>query len=187
MSNSPSFPLPVPHPVPALAAGDTGAGIPLPCASHATFEKFERVLTLLVADESALYAITRDWRYDTAARKFVQLNALLDEQFAEIGVRLLKLAARHRALGLRISTGRRDCPKTSPTAVDDQVMEAHVTRGLLDLHSSLLVRLRAAKEMTAGHVHDPATTELLADLIAEHEKDAFMLRALLWEIQNRAA
>ena len=32
--------------------------------------------------------------------------------------------------------------------------------------------------------HDHKTTDLLADLTANHEKDAYMLRALLWEVQK---
>jgi hypothetical protein len=34
--------------------------------------------------------------------------------------------------------------------------------------------------------HDGETTDLLADLAANHEKDAFKLRVLLWEVQNRS-
>ncbi len=35
-------------------------------------------------------------------------------------------------------------------------------------------------------VNDDKTITLLADLIAHHEKDACMLRALLWEVQDTA-
>jgi hypothetical protein len=41
--------------------------------------------------------------------------------------------------------------------------------------------------MTAASPRDGATAKLLAALTADHEKDAFMLRALLWEVQKHAA
>jgi DNA-binding ferritin-like protein len=57
---------------------------------------------------------------------------------------------------------------------------------LLGLHEALLVRLRGGKALMAELRFYHSTTELLTGLIAEHEKDAFMLRALLWEAQSAA-
>ena len=42
-----------------------------------------------------------------------------------------------------------------------------------------------AAPLTA-HSFPHETTALFADLVAGHEKDAFMLRALLWEVENAA-
>ena len=137
----------------------------------------------LVADESALYAITRDWRYDSSGRKFVRLHALLDEQFTEIGRRLVKLVACSRDLDLQVSTEHRG-PAPSHNAPDERTLEGHMIRELLGLHEALPVRLRDGKAILSEHRIYRSAIELLKDLIAEHEKDAFLLRALLWEVQN---
>ncbi len=58
----------------------------------------------LSGDESALYAITRDWRYDASGRKFERLHRLLGEHCSDIGIRLIRLAARRRELGCGYTT-----------------------------------------------------------------------------------
>lgn len=168
----------------ALASPHAGAGIPVHCEVMPPAEVGE-LFARLVADESALYAITRDWRYDSAARKFLRLHALLDEQFTEIGRRLVAVAARSRDLNQQVLTGP-GAAVSSPREPDGDAPEGHMIRELLGLHEALLVRLRDGQAATARLRSYQATTELLTGLIAEHEKDAFMLRALLWEVQSAA-
>jgi starvation-inducible DNA-binding protein len=143
------------------------------------------LLTRLIQDESALYAITRDWRYNADSRKFIRLHALLDEQFTEIGVRLVRLAQHSRELGGGNSMGRAEPAATARLGAGE--LEGQITREVLARHESMLAALRSGKAQIAGDFPQQETTELLADLIADHEKDAFMLRALLWEVENTAA
>ena len=142
------------------------------------------ILARLVDDESALYAMTREWRYETAGRRFVRLHALLDEQFSEIGVRLTRLAARSRELGTWHSTGHGDGAAQPRAAVDDARMQPFILRALLGVHEALVVRLKHAHAAANGRFQDRETTHLLAELCADHERDAFSLRALLWEVEN---
>lgn len=146
-------------------------------------KRMGEVLTELLNAESALYGITREWRYDTVGRKFLRLRALLDEQFSEIGVRLTRLAARSRDLGARNSTGQSE-RSAARTKVADVALQAHMIRELLSLHEALIAGLKRGSSAASDQFHDRETNVLLADLTAEHEKDAFMLRALLWEVQN---
>jgi DNA-binding ferritin-like protein len=179
---------PFPHsaqPLPELAASPADASVPAHRAGTPP-EEMVRLFARLMADESALYSVTRDWRYDSAGRKFVRLHALLDEQFTEIGRRLVELAACSRDLDLNISTGHGDVgPRRAEP--DDGTLEVRMMRELLELHEGLLVHLRAGTTMTAALPRDGAIAKLLVALTADHEKDAFMLRALLWEVQNHAA
>lgn len=145
------------------------------------------ILASLIRDESALYAITREWRYDTVGRTFVRLHRLLDEQFSEIGIRLTQLAARSRELGSWNSTDQGGRAVPPPETVAGGASQAQMIRELLGLHEALLTSLKRATAAIRRRFHDGATITLLADLIANHEKDAFMLRALLWEAQNTAA
>lgn len=168
----------------ALALHRVGTGIPVAYNLIPPAEVGE-LLARLVADESALYAITRDWRYDSAGRRFLRLHELLDEQFTGIGRRLVALAACSRGLMLQVSTGH-GTAIASPRGPAGDALEGHMIRELLGLHEALLVRLRGGNAMTAELPRYCSTTALLTGLIAEHEKDAFMLRALLWEVQNAA-
>lgn len=168
----------------ALASQHAGGTIPMRRDVMPPAEVGE-LFARLVVDESALYAITRDWRYDSAGRKFVRLHALLDEQFTEIGCRLVAVATRSRDLNQQVSTGH-GAAVSSPRGPEGDALEGHMIRELLGLHEALLVRLRDGKAVTAQVRFYRSTTELLTALIAEHEKDAFMLRALLWEVQSAA-
>jgi starvation-inducible DNA-binding protein len=140
-----------------------------------------KMLASLIHDESALYAITREWRYDAAGRKFVRLHLLLNEQFSEIGIRLTRLAARSCELGSGNSTGQGDRAVQPREAVVDGTLQARMIHELLSLHEALLTSFKRVSAVISRRFHDDKTIELLADLIADHEKDAFMLRALLWE------
>lgn len=185
MNHQPDSPLLRPaRPVLALASREPGASIPIHRAVSPPAE-IESVFERLVTDEAALYALTHDWRHDSAGRKFVRLHALLDEQFTEIGRRLVKLASCSRDLNLPVSTGHGAAVSSHP-APDDGALEAQRILELLGLHEALLVRLHDGKATTAAHRFYRPANELLTSLIAEHEKDAFMLRALLWEVQNNA-
>ena len=189
MNHQSEFPLPLAaEPLPARAASGLAAGaLAAVRTNDSAAEEIARLLRRLLADESALYAITREWRYDAMGRKFVRLHTLLDEQFSEIGVRLARLAARSRDLELHVSTGHGGSARCRRSALEDGALEAHIVRELLKLHEALLVHLQAGKTIAADHARENKTTGLLAELIASHEKDAFMLRALLWEVNNCAA
>jgi DNA-binding ferritin-like protein len=117
----------------------------------------------------------------------VRLHALLDEQFSEIGIRLTRLAARSRDLGAWHSTGSGERAAAAGERMASGALQAYIIRQLLDRHETLLTSLRRGTALVAGSVYGDKTFALLADLTAEHEKDAFMLRALLWEVQKTAA
>ena len=165
-------PLPAPEPMSANVVRS-------PSGTRAISE----MLAGLINDESALYAITREWRYDAAGRRFLRLHALLDEQFSEIGIRLTQLAGRSRDLGAGHATGHGD--RANPRSIPaDEALESHMLRELLGLHEAMVVSLKRGSLLARDR--DDLTTTLLAALTANHEKDAFMLRALLWEVEHPA-
>lgn len=174
----------IPQPLPAPALRRTVDVCPTTGGNAA---EAGALLTRLIQDESALYAITRDWRYNVESRKFTRLHALLAEQFTEIGVRLVRLAKHSRELRGDNSLGHPDRAPTAHPNIDDQALEGHVIAEVLGRHEAILVVLRRGKAQMADHRIHYGTSQLLADLIAGHEKDAFILRALLWEVENIAA
>lgn len=167
------------QPCPAVQAAATASGAP--AIDRKTVGK---MVTSLIHAESALYAITREWRHDAAGRKFSRLRLLLDEQLSEIGVRLTRLAARNRDLGSRDSTGHGDIASAPRTDMATGALQAFMIRELLKRHEMLVVMLKRGPGVTGGRFPDNETAGLMAALAADHEKDAFMLRALLWEIEN---
>jgi DNA-binding ferritin-like protein len=170
-----------------LALQNAPANVPVAHAHDSAPPEVEQLLRRLLGDESALYAITREWRYDAAGRRFVRVHALLDEQFTEIGARLVKLAARSRALGCWVSTSQETGAEPRRVTVEGSHVAVHMVSELLNLHGALLKSLRVGQQNVAERFRDLETTHLLSELIADHEKDVFMLRALLWEVQNTAA
>jgi DNA-binding ferritin-like protein len=142
----------------------------------------EALLTDLIQQEASLYAVTRDWRFDAASRKFVQLHKLLDEQFTAIGERLVRLSKHSRERGGGNSMGHADRVPTARGAPGE--LQAQIFGELLAKHQSVLAVLHGGTAQMAKQSSAQATTELLADLTAHHEKDASMLRALLREVKK---
>lgn len=173
---------PMARPRPALQPEAPAAG-----AAASDRKAVGKMLTSLIHAESALYAITLAWRYDAAGRKFVRLQRLLDEQFSEIGIRLSRLAARSRELGAWHGTGQGDGGAAPQAAVANGALQSYMIRELLGLHEAMVARLKRTRCVTGGRSADHETAGLLAALAAEHEKDAFMLRALLGEVERVAA
>lgn len=178
-----SSPIPFPiiaHPVRVLAA-------PVDVAEKDLGgNPITQLLARILREESALYAITREWRYNTAALKFLRLHALLDAQFSDIGIRLTQISGRCLALNGWTATSPGERGPDLGTPAPEQELEAHILRHLLGLHDAMVTRLRSGSALIEERFHDRPTVALLADLGANHERDAFMLRALLWEVQHEA-
>lgn len=160
---------------------------PTPSSDAIDAKAVGKMLTSLIHAESALYAITREWRYDAAGRKFVRLHRLLDEQFSAIGGRLSRLAARSRELGAWNATGYGDEPSAPQATVAGGARQTYMIRELLGLHDSLVARLRGTRAVTGGRLADNETAELMAALAVDHQKDAGVLRTMLGEAERADA
>lgn len=134
----------------------------------------------IVADETALYAVTVESLSDAGARSFGRLHALLAKQLPELGARLVRLEQCNGNTPVR----RGSFAKESAGGPDAMRDEDEIIRLLFARHKNLLLRLREATTARADHFRDLTTASLLADLIASHEEDAFTLRALRWELSH---
>lgn len=180
-----SIPSPLVQPLPAP---DLDPPTPLhPDAAGDAAPAIEPILARLLREESSLYMIVREWRFDAEGRKFLRLHALLNEQFSEIGLRLARLATHSRALGGRGLASQAEQASVPSIPAAGGALEPHMIRELLALHEAMSRSLRRAGATVADSFNDRATTDLLAELNATHEKDAFVLRALLWEVENISA
>lgn len=111
-----------------------------------------KTLEGLIGAESVVYAVTREWRYHAANRGSKRSHALLDEQFTEIGVRLMHLAARSRAIGGWNSTGHGDIASMPRFALAGGALQTYMIHERLTLRENLAVRLQRTRSVTGGAV-----------------------------------
>jgi len=140
-----------------------------------------RLLNLLLAQENMIFTVMQDHRFNPTERTFARLRSSLGDQFQEQGARLAHISRRTRALGKRAHTGWADFMAHRPTREPTAAVDGDVVRELIKLHEEIVAKLQAGITLSTEGFGDGETANVLADLVAEHEKDAFMLRALLWE------
>jgi DNA-binding ferritin-like protein len=133
-------------------------------------------------------AARRDLRHrlrSEAMETFAALHALIDAQLLHIDERLGELARVDRCLedGSAVAGSARVLAKR---AADGryEVRESAIVAELADLHGALAAFLDLASDACRDDFGDAMTADVLRDLAQHHEKDALVLRALLWE-ENR--
>jgi len=115
-------------------------------------------------------------------RQFVGLHAVLSEQVATMATSLARLGdCNDDAARAQRTVKGSASPNERHVFRGD---ECELIRALCAQHKGLLGQLRQATTVSAAHFEDQTTATLLADLIANHEADAFALRALRWKIEN---
>lgn len=138
-------------------------------------------LNLLLADEFVLYTKTLNFHWNIEGMQFHDLHKFLEDQYEEILEIVDSVAERARAIG-HYSFGTMneyvkhtrlpEFPGTVPTAKDMIVK-------LLDDHESIIRTLRVDQEIAMTDFKDAGTSNFLLNLLEQHEKMAWMLRACL--------
>jgi starvation-inducible DNA-binding protein len=139
------------------------------------------VLTQTLADENVLLIKLRNCHWNVAGEHFRQLHALFEEQYDTLAIRVDQVAERIRALGshatgtmaeyLQLST-LREHPGSFPAA-------HQMLYDVLADHESIVRSIAESIAPPAQHSMDVGTTDLLTNLIQDHEKMAWTLRATL--------
>lgn len=140
-----------------------------------------QMLNLLLADESLLYATTRDYHWNVTGSNFLSLHQQFEAQYTELAVSIDDLAERARAIGVgargnwaeMTAAARCTANPGAGLAAENMLSE------LLSLHETLIVQLRADCAACAGRFNDAGTADLLTGLMRSHEKTAWFLRAQL--------
>jgi hypothetical protein len=172
-SNSPDSLLAIAVPCPTPAWNDANA--PLQGCVEGSFRQ---AMAGIIAEESELFAITRDWSYEAFRRRFVQLYALLEELLREIGVCMTWILA---CVANPEAHPPEDAIPPRKSAVTVDALQVDIARLLLRRHEDLIARLKSTNSASNTGHNDRTRRMVLADLTAERQKDAFLLRALLWE------
>ncbi len=142
------------------------------------------LLNSVLADEYVLYLATRSYCWNATGPDAPRLRQMLGAQIREIDGRLDRLAWQVGSVG--------DWTRLGPTelAADGRPAVAPgagltvpaMVAGLCDLHDEMILRLKTAVGMCTDRVGDSGTADLLGDLLALHERDLWMLRALRWDL-----
>jgi len=152
-----------------------------PTLNHQAHEDVGQILNLLLADEYALYKITRDYHWNVTGPEFFSLQLLFQLQHdASTGwvdevteqIRLLRLDKRISWDELKESAR---CSAASGFGLTADVMLAELLRA----HEDIVAQLRSDIEVCRHKLGDESTAGFLAGLAEQHENSAWMLRAQL--------
>lgn len=140
-----------------------------------------QMLNLLLADESVLYATTRDYHWNVTGPEFRSLHLQFEEQYTEIAQWIDDVAERARAIGVGARGNWSDLASSARCSADPGIGLAaeHMLSELLALHEEMIVQLRTDSEACVDRFGDAGTADFLTGLMANHEKAAWMLRSQL--------
>jgi starvation-inducible DNA-binding protein len=139
------------------------------------------ILNTLLADECVLGTKTRNGHWNVTGPHFHDLHQLFDAQYEELDAILDDVAERARALGghavgtlaeflklARLKEQRGKYPNVP-----------EMTAELLGDHEMVIRQLREDLKKCANKFDDAGTADFLTGLMKQHEKMAWMLRAVL--------
>ena len=140
-----------------------------------------QMLNLLLADESVLYATTRDYHWNVTGPEFLSLHQQFEAHYTQVAEWIDQIAERARAIGVGARGNWADLTKAARTSADPGIGLAaeHMLAELLDLHEEMIVQLRTDSEACTSRFKDSGTADFLTGLMEQHEKAAWMLRAQL--------
>ena len=140
-----------------------------------------QMLNLLLADESVLYATTRDYHWNVTGAGFRSLHLQFEEQYGQIAQWIDDVAERARAIGVGARGNWGDLMQAARLSADPGINlpAEHMLAELLALHEDMIVQLRADNEACVTRFKDAGTADFLTGLMEKHEKAAWMLRSQL--------
>lgn len=140
-----------------------------------------QILNMLLADETVLYATTRDYHWNVTGPAFFSHHQQFESQYKQVEGWIDEVAERARAIGAGARGNWADLVKAARTSADPGIGLAaeHMLAELLALHEDLIGQLRADSEACTQRFQDAGTADFLTGLMKRHEKAAWMLRAQL--------
>jgi starvation-inducible DNA-binding protein len=136
-------------------------------------------LSKVLAESFAVYIKTHGYHWNVRGPEFFSLHTLLEQQYREMWAALDVVAERIRALGEYAPQGPSAFANLTSISEGKPETEAmEMLKELMGDHETLIATARAAIEVSDA-AGDEATTDLLTQRLAAHEKAAWMLRATL--------
>jgi len=140
-----------------------------------------QILNLLLADESALYATTRDYHWNVTGPQFLSLHQQFETQYGQLADRIDDIAERARAIGIGARGNWADLTSAARLSAEPGtgLAATQMISTLRALHEELIVQLRTDSAACAARYQDAGTADFLTGLMAWHEKTAWLLRSQL--------
>ncbi len=138
-----------------------------------------QILNRVLADETVLYAKTRDYHWNVAGRRFHDLHLFFESHYEELAKIGDSVAERARALGraARGTLAEALAVTRLKETPDHNLAAGEMVENLLEDHETIIRHLREDIETCDQKFHDMGTSNFLTDLMEQHEKMAWMLRA----------
>jgi starvation-inducible DNA-binding protein len=140
-----------------------------------------QILNLLLADESVLYATTRDYHWNVTGPKFRSLHLEFEAQYEQLAKWIDDVAERARSIGMGAQGNWAELSKAARSSADPGIGLSgdHMVSELLSLHEDMIVQLRTDSDACIEQFGDAGTADFLTGLMERHEKTAWMLRSQL--------
>lgn len=142
-------------------------------ANTPDIETVSSVLDRVFAATYALYFRTHSYHWNIVGADFHSTHAMLEEQYTALWRALDEIAERYRAMGLPAPHAAPAVSAMAPATSRDAMLA-----DLLAHHEVAIAGLRDGIEELDG-ARDIAGADFLTELLAGHEKTAWMLRASL--------
>lgn len=136
-------------------------------------------LSRLLADSFILYMKTHSFHWNVKGPMFTTLHLLFEEQYTEQWNALDLIAERIRMLGETAPGTFQEFQDLSSISETSRPLDAHdMIKQLVEGQEAVI---RTAREIfnILDRVHDEPTADLITQRVAQHEKNAWMLRSLL--------
>lgn len=140
-----------------------------------------QMLNLLLADETMLYATTRDFHWNVTGPHFLSLHQLFESEYNVIADSIDEIAERVRSIGIGARGNWADLTKAARLSAAPGIglPAVQMVAQLLALHEELIVQLRTDSAACAARYQDVGTSDFLTGLMQQHEKTAWLLRSQL--------
>jgi starvation-inducible DNA-binding protein len=136
-------------------------------------------LSRLLADSYTLYLKTHNYHWNVKGPMFNTLHLMFEQQYTELALAVDLIAERIRALGFPAPGSYRDFAKLTSIREETGVPKAtDMIRRLLEGQEAV-VRTARGVFPDAERAGDEPTADLLTQRMQVHEKNAWMLRAML--------
>lgn len=139
-------------------------------------------LQILLADESLLYAKTRNFHWNVEGLHFGQLHKLFEEQYSELAEMIDSIAERIRKVGhyaVGTLSGFLNLTRLLEHDGQGDGKDTDMISALLDDHETIIREMRNAIDKIDDTYKDAGTADFLTGLMEQHETMAWMLRAHL--------
>lgn len=136
------------------------------------------VLKKLLADSYTLYLQTHNFHWNVTGPRFNDLHVMFENHYTELAVAVDDIAERIRSLDVPApGTYKAFAELSSIKEVEDIPSAEKMVKILTESHEQVVRTCRAALKV-AQDADDESSAALIGDRMREHEKTAWMLRAL---------